>query len=376
MLLLFLILKVLMMKKVAILVWVLGFVLTGCGEELKKETQYYDTDKTKPEKEIFYKEKENKKGRKQKIILKQIRYYPNGKIEYEDNYIETKDGGKVKNGAQKYYYENGQLKSEIHFVNGEFEGFFKEYYENGQLKQEGHYRSSKKSGIWKSYRENGQLALEMPYAEDGSGFLNGISKTYEDGSLLKESVYKDDRKFEEKSYYKNGQLHTDKYYNETGRSIGTWNDYFENGNLREQHIYDKNGEMVAKKGYCGWKSVRERNGSLENESYYFKEYIPKEYNENGVWDNLSREYFCDEDSGKLWTESKSSKDDSIGSISEYFYSSGVLKKKEVSYKEGGEWKHKKYEFFEDGSVHFCNDCQNGEAVRYEPGTFYLKEEAK
>lgn len=358
------------------------FCVSWLWRRTKKGDTIYDADKTRPKKEIFYKEKEdkNKKGRKDKITLKEIEYYRNGKISAERNYIETKNGGNVENGASKFYYENGQLKLERYFANGKLEGIYKTYYENGQLNEEGHYRSDEKSGMWKSYSKNGQLTSEKPYAEDGSGFLNGIRKSYyEDGSLSGESVYKDDRMFEEKTYYKNGQLHTDEFYNETGRKIGTWNVYFDNGNLEAQDIYDKDGDIVVvKKRYCGWDGVRKHNGLLALEKYSFKEYIPKEYNENGVWDSLERTYQCEDDSVWLYTSASKSKDESIGSIYENYYSNGTLCTKEVRYKDKeGEWKNKEYEFFEDGSVHRCNDCKNGEAaVFWERGTFYLKDEAK
>ena len=75
-----------------------------------------------------------------------------------------------KEGAEKFYYENGQLSSECTYENGMAMGWYKRFYESGQLwvevKCEGH------KDVWEG--------------------MQGLCKTYnEDGTLKEEIMYKD-----------------------------------------------------------------------------------------------------------------------------------------------------------------------------------------
>ena len=42
-------------------------------------------------------------------------------------------------GYWEEYYDNGQLSSKGHYVNGRREGFWEDYYDNGQLAHKGHF---------------------------------------------------------------------------------------------------------------------------------------------------------------------------------------------------------------------------------------------
>jgi antitoxin component YwqK of YwqJK toxin-antitoxin module len=63
------------------------------------------------------------------------------------------------------YYENGQLCWEGNYVNGKRNGVWKEYYDNGQLSWEVNYVAGKEDGVWKTYYENGQLCWEGNYVD-------------------------------------------------------------------------------------------------------------------------------------------------------------------------------------------------------------------
>jgi antitoxin component YwqK of YwqJK toxin-antitoxin module len=60
-------------------------------------------------------------------------------------------------GFERAYYSNGQLKSEVFYINGSREGFYKEYYENAALKYESFFVNDVEKGIIKKYSENGAL---------------------------------------------------------------------------------------------------------------------------------------------------------------------------------------------------------------------------
>lgn len=60
-------------------------------------------------------------------------------------------------GLIKSYYDNGKLKSEIHFSNNVREGDAKFYYENGNIKEERNYINGKVEGLVKKYNKDGKL---------------------------------------------------------------------------------------------------------------------------------------------------------------------------------------------------------------------------
>ena len=60
------------------------------------------------------------------------------------------------NGHIKIYHDNGKLKFEGEYLNGERNGKGKEYYINGEIKFKGDYLNGK---IWngKGYNKNGKI---------------------------------------------------------------------------------------------------------------------------------------------------------------------------------------------------------------------------
>ena len=62
-------------------------------------------------------------------------YYDNGQVQHE--FVFNPSG--KRDGAQKYFYENGQLAIEGNFQNGKESGVIKEYFENGDIKAEKNY---------------------------------------------------------------------------------------------------------------------------------------------------------------------------------------------------------------------------------------------
>ena len=94
-----------------------------------------------------------------------------------------------KEGIYRKYYENGQLCEEVNYIDDKMNGIYKRYHENGQLWIEVNYIDNEKNGIYKSYYENGQLWLEVNYIDDKE---NGIYKLYyQDGKLFEEVNYID-----------------------------------------------------------------------------------------------------------------------------------------------------------------------------------------
>ncbi|MGL5124595.1 MAG: toxin-antitoxin system YwqK family antitoxin [Fusobacteriaceae bacterium] len=133
-------------------------------------------------------------------------YYENGQLKVEGN---LKNG--LQDGLVKRYYENGQLRHEENYKNGEFEGPYKDYYENGQLRSKGNYKNGKLEGLFKIYYDNGQLEQEYNYKD---GKLEGPYKDYyENGQVKEEENYENGQKDETgRSYYPSGRIKTYYYF--------------------------------------------------------------------------------------------------------------------------------------------------------------------
>jgi hypothetical protein len=100
---------------------------------------------------------------KRQSLMKQASYYASGALYSE--YLE--------NGTELFYYESGQLKSEIPYLDHQLSGCVRLYYPNGQLKRELFFLQGKR-GIERSWYENGQLFTEVnPGQSARSWFKNG-----------------------------------------------------------------------------------------------------------------------------------------------------------------------------------------------------------
>ena len=84
--------------------------------------------------------------------------YENGQLRFETNF---KDG--EKHGLQRNWHVNGQLEAETNFKDGKQDGMQKVWHENGQLKSETNYKDGKEDGLVREWYENGQVLYEKKY---------------------------------------------------------------------------------------------------------------------------------------------------------------------------------------------------------------------
>jgi TonB family protein len=68
-------------------------------------------------------------------------YYSNGNIKSEDIYSNYSSG--IKNGISKIWHNNGTIKAEINYKQGNYHGSFKTYWSNGKLKRSDIYDSGR-----------------------------------------------------------------------------------------------------------------------------------------------------------------------------------------------------------------------------------------
>ena len=85
-------------------------------------------------------------------------YWENGNVKSELRYVD----GKL-NGECLWYYANGKKMTEATYKNGEIDGEMKKWFENGQLFQEGSYVDGLMDGPWFVYYPSGALAAKAYY---------------------------------------------------------------------------------------------------------------------------------------------------------------------------------------------------------------------
>ena len=137
--------------------------------------------------------------------IKKLKYHdPNGG--QKTIYKVTKP---TENETKEEYWDNGQMLSQIDYLEGKRGGSCRQWYKNGQLMNEGFYKNGKMIGYWMYYHENGQLESHGTYKYTESGVYSrkdGVWKYYYDnGQLESESIIKDGVE-ELKFYDKEGNL--------------------------------------------------------------------------------------------------------------------------------------------------------------------------
>jgi antitoxin component YwqK of YwqJK toxin-antitoxin module len=82
----------------------------------------------------------------------------------------------VKNGYNKFYYENGKISSEGTMRDNKPDGYWKNYYDNGKIKIEGNRKNFLLDSLWKFYDSKGKITKSITYKE---GKKNGTSIIYD-----------------------------------------------------------------------------------------------------------------------------------------------------------------------------------------------------
>jgi hypothetical protein len=93
------------------------------------------------------------------------------------------------NNLKKEYYDNGNLKSQIHYNSlGEMDGVVKHYYKNGKVSKEIFYTNGKKNGKYTEFYKSGEVKYKTFFKNDEQdGYFY---EYYEDGNIMKKAFYK------------------------------------------------------------------------------------------------------------------------------------------------------------------------------------------
>ncbi|MBW6491448.1 MAG: toxin-antitoxin system YwqK family antitoxin [Lentimicrobium sp.] len=176
-------------------------------------------------------------------------YYPDGKVKTRASYK-----GEIPEGIRREYAQTGEVISAYTYKNGKLigegivddegmrEGAWKEFYEDGQLRSEGVYRNGNRIGKWRFYHPDGALEQEGNYNNQGN--TNGLWKWYySNGLVLREENFLNGNSegiFTE--FDENGDIIIQGEYVE-GLEEGFWK--YQHGDHREEGTYRggmRNGE--------------------------------------------------------------------------------------------------------------------------------------
>ncbi len=246
---------------------------------------------------------------------KQILYWLHGKIRSEEFFIND-----VKHGDQKYYdnngilrtinhykfgrldsistylYEDGSLRGKTFFRDGEEHGEDLNYHENGKLMSTGTYYQGSKHGWFKYYSPEGSLQYSLYHHWGTPIAYSGFDKNGQkmDSVLIKNgtaditfyypnrqvsvqiSLVNGERNGQYIKYYPNGKKEFEVIY-KYGHENGPLIEYYENGNTQIYTNYENNYKSGKQTEYYP-------NGKLKKESNYEYGFLqgPVKIYKNGV----------------------------------------------------------------------------------------------
>ena len=180
--------------------------------------------------------------------------------------INRRDKAGLKQGNWKFFWENGNLKTEGTYLNDKKHGFFKDYDENGNFLAVYKYendelvedaKETKRLDKKTAYHPNGKVSITATYYK---GQPEGIRREYDtNGVLVKGYVFE------------KGILRYEGITDENGLRQGVWKEYYETGELRAKGKYKNSMPIEDWKFYFPDKTV-EIEGSYD-----------KKGRKNGEW---------------------------------------------------------------------------------------------
>lgn len=136
------------MKKLVFLFIASIFLMGNCS---KKNIRVVDStyEDGQPKIVYFYKKLN---GDREKV--KRVEYHQNGQVKMEGHY---KNG--ERNGSWTSYYKNGNVWSKATYKNGKANGVKKVFYENGDIYYQGRLENGERTGKWTFYDKEGKTTV-------------------------------------------------------------------------------------------------------------------------------------------------------------------------------------------------------------------------
>ncbi len=199
--------------------WVLActflIILAGCS---RTETIEIKDDKGRLSEKY---NQDKKTGQKQGLYQS---FFENGKLKEQATY----SNGEL-NGERTFYFVNGNLLSKEFHEKGLFSGKYQKFHEDGQLSGEGLYENNEMTGTWKRWYPDGHLMEEVTFAANQE---NGPFREFHPNGKLKTEGQYLNGEYEHgelKKYDENGELY-ERMYCENGICLTVWN--IEKGDIK------------------------------------------------------------------------------------------------------------------------------------------------
>ena len=141
-----------------IIVIAIAVCAISCNQKkIKKDIkEKYPSGKTKIE--AFFNYRIEVKDTINTELVKEIRYFEDGKKEMEGDYKDNK-----RNGWWIAYFPNGNKQSEGEFKDGLGNGKRIVYFENGKIRYTGFFKSGLPDGKWEMFDSEGKKIKEIDY---------------------------------------------------------------------------------------------------------------------------------------------------------------------------------------------------------------------
>jgi len=94
--------------------------------------------------------------------------WPDGNLRYQREVVRDKEGQPISHGLTTRWWQDGQKKSEMEFVNGVRHGRRIAWHNNGQPWSEGAYDNGRPTGTWTAWNEDGSIERQWHYDENGA----------------------------------------------------------------------------------------------------------------------------------------------------------------------------------------------------------------
>lgn len=171
--------------------------------------------------------------------------------------------------VKKDYWENGNLKSELRYVDGKLNGISKWFLMTGKPQMEVTYKDDKMDGPSRRWHENGNIMEESWYKD---GVQDSVNRIYSlKGSLIEETYYVGGAlNGDVRRWYDNGQVYQEGQYVD-GMMDGSWLVFYSDGNLAAKADFDKGTGTQVSYDHSGYKCLvtnyfeNEKHGK---ETYY------------------------------------------------------------------------------------------------------------
>ena len=180
-------------------------------------------------------------------------YYSDGQVRSEGNFNDN-----LRHGVWKFYYPDGKLEQSGTYRNGEEDGLWTWYYPDGSIRREENYYRGREDGLSVEYDETGMVIIKGEYLEgleegewfyhvgdhiEKGGYVGGLKDglwifSYLDGQTkFSGNFVQGYPNGKHKYYYEDGSLQEERYY-EIGRKERTWRKFDLDGNITLSITYD------------------------------------------------------------------------------------------------------------------------------------------